>query len=60
MGRPLLDRELKRLSREMSGHRKDKDRARWKRKLVGQAAPPPARKPSVEESQPEEPELDEQ
>lgn len=65
MGRPLSDRELKRLSREMSGHRKDKDRARWKRKLVGQAAPVKALlKPLVEDGvsldEPEETELDEQ
>ena len=61
MGHALSDRELKRVSREMSGHRKDKDRARWKRKAVGQAPPmKPQRKRSVEESEPEEPELDEQ
>ena len=50
MGRPLSDRELKRVSRVMSGHLNDKDRARWKRKATGQAAPmKPPRKPSGEE-----------
>ena len=39
MGRPLSERELKRTSRELSGHLKDKDRARWKRKASGQALP---------------------
>ena len=61
MGHALSDRELKRVSREMSGHRKDKDRARWKRKVGGQAAPMKTPlPPPVEESEPEEPEPDDE
>ncbi len=37
MGRPLTEKELKRFGRVLSGHTKDKDRARWKRKAQGQA-----------------------
>jgi len=45
----------------MSGHRKDKDRARWKRKVGGQAAPMKTPlPPPVEESEPEEPEPDDE
>ena len=39
MGRPPSDKELKRMGRVMAGHRTDKDRARWKRKVKGQAVP---------------------
>lgn len=37
MGRPPSDRELKRMGRVLAGHRTDKDRARWKRKVKGEA-----------------------
>lgn len=33
----MSDRELKRLSREMAGHAKDKDRARRRRRAAGEA-----------------------
>lgn len=39
MGRPPSDKELKRMGRVMAGHRMDKDRARWKRKVKGEAVP---------------------
>ena len=39
MGRQLTDKELKRFGRVLAGHAADKDRARWKRKVKGQAAP---------------------
>lgn len=38
MGRPPSDKELKRMGRVMAGHRTDKDRARRKRKVKGEAA----------------------
>lgn len=37
MGRPPSDKELKRMGRVLAGHRTDKDRARWKRKVKGEA-----------------------
>jgi|MudIll2142460700_1097286.scaffolds.fasta_scaffold1772175_1 hypothetical protein len=37
---PRNERELKRMSRELAGHRKDKDRARRARRLSGAAAAP--------------------
>lgn len=40
MSRPLSDKELKHFGRSLSGHMRDKDRERWKRKVTGQAAPP--------------------
>jgi hypothetical protein len=39
LGRQLTERELKRFNRVLAGHARDKDRARRKRKLQGQAAP---------------------
>lgn len=39
MGRPPSDRELKRMGRVLAGHRTDKDRARWKSKVKGEAVP---------------------
>jgi hypothetical protein len=38
MGRQLTEKEVKRFGRVMAGHSQDKDRARWKRKVKGQAA----------------------
>lgn len=40
MGRQLSERELRRLSREVAGRSRDKDRARRQRKLAGQASNP--------------------
>jgi hypothetical protein len=39
MGRPPSEKELKRFGRVLAGHAADKDRARWKRKVKGQAKP---------------------
>jgi hypothetical protein len=53
MGRQLTADELKRFGRVMAGHNQDKDRARWKRKLKGEAKPKPGRrvpKPGDDES----------
>ena len=44
MAKPMTTRELKRLSREMSGHRRDKDRARRSRRLAG-VGPVSSRRP---------------
>jgi len=41
MGRQLTADELKRFGRVMAGHNQDKDRARWKRKVKGEAKPAP-------------------
>ena len=38
MGRQLTEKELKRFGRVLAGHAADRDRARWKRKVKGQAA----------------------
>lgn len=45
MSRQQSERELKRAVRSISGHMRDKDRARWKRKVTGQAKPPEPGKP---------------
>lgn len=50
---PRNERELKRMQRVITGHRKDKDRARRARRLSGAAAPsrhkpPKPRKPDVD------------
>jgi len=53
MGRQLTADELKRFGRVMAGHNQDKDRARWKRKVKGEAKPKPGRrvpKPGDDES----------
>ena len=44
MSRQLSERELKRVNRTLSGHARDKDRQRWKRKVAGQAPPAAARR----------------
>jgi hypothetical protein len=52
MSRPLSERELARVQRSISGHHRDKDRARWKRKVSGQiAAKPSRRKPAAAEEE---------
>ena len=38
MGRQLTEKEVKRFGRVLAGHAADRDRARWKRKVKGQAA----------------------
>ena len=53
MGRQLTADELKRFGRVMAGHSQDKDRARWKRKVKGEAKPKPGRrlpKPSQDDA----------
>ena len=53
MGRQLTADELKRFGRVMAGHNQDKDRARWKRKVKGEAKPKQGRrlpKPSEDDA----------
>jgi hypothetical protein len=47
MGQPPSDRELKRMGRVLAGHRTDKDRARWKRKVKGEAGAKPQPRKTV-------------
>jgi hypothetical protein len=49
MTRPWTERELKRMSRVLAGHARDKDRARRKRRLRGSASVEPVRKPRPED-----------
>jgi hypothetical protein len=61
MSKVLSPRELKRLSREMAGHARDKDRARRKRRASGAmtaAGRPPSQKGHPQPKLDEEP-LDE-
>ncbi len=37
MGKPWTEQQIQRWSRELAGHAKDKDRARRKRRLAGEA-----------------------
>ncbi|MGE0455852.1 MAG: hypothetical protein AB7O37_19220 [Vicinamibacteria bacterium] len=43
MGKPWTEQQIQRWSRELAGHAKDKDRARRKRRLAGEAPAAPAR-----------------
>jgi hypothetical protein len=54
MTRPWTERELKRMSRQIAGHARDKDRARRKRRRTG-AAPGRSAKPRPQVPEDEEP-----
>ena len=63
MGRQLTADELKRFGRVLAGHNQDKDRARWKRKVKGEAKPKQGRrvpKPSDDDEPLDEAERDEE
>jgi hypothetical protein len=50
MGERPTGARLKRMSRELAGHARDKDRERRRRKLRGEAPPRKKRKPAPEAS----------